>query len=141
MQPLAEHVAQLVRQPQHDIASLTGPRRIGAGQNRLQFLVIDRGNDWRGHHARRHAGVVEGLDRLEPLLRRRRAGLHLAGEPAIERGHRDKDLDQTIPRHGRQKVEVAQDEVRFGDYGERMAVARASVSISDRVMRYCRSIG
>ncbi len=120
LQPFAEHVAQFVRQPKHDIASLTRSGRIGAGQDCLQFLIVDRGNDRRGHHARRHAGVVERLDRLEPLLRRRRTGLHLAGEPTIERGHGYKDLDQIVARHRRQEVEIPQNEVRFGDDGERV---------------------
>ena len=121
LQPFAKHVAQFARQPQDDIARLARAGGIGAGEDRLELLVVDRRNDRRGHDARRHAGVVERLDRLEPLLRRRRARLHLTRQRPIERRHRDEDLDQPVARHRREQVEIAQDEVRFGDDGQRMA--------------------
>ena len=42
LQPFAEHVAQFARQPQDDIAALARAGGIGAGQDRLEFLVVDR---------------------------------------------------------------------------------------------------
>src|SRR5208282_2290302 len=80
-----------------------------------------RRNVRRGHHARRNAGVVQRLDRLESFLRRRRARLHFPRQRAIERRHRHVHLDQPVAGHRGKEVEIAQDEVRFGDDGERMA--------------------
>ena len=47
---------------------------------------------------------------VEALLRRRRAGLHGAGELAVEGGDRDRHAHQVPLGHRRQQVEVAQDQ-------------------------------
>ena len=77
------------------------------------------------------------------LLWRRRARLHLPGEGAIEGRYRDKDLDQVVARHRREEVEVAQDEVRFGDDGERVASSgqRLDQRSGDAILTLDRLIG
>ena len=61
--------------------------------------------------------------RIEPARRRRRARLHDARELWIERRHRDGDLGEIARGHAAEDIDVARDQVRFGDDADRMAGA------------------
>ena len=59
-------------------------------------------------------------ERLEPLVGRARARLHGAGELAVERGDRERHLDQAALGHRLENVEIAQHQRRLGDDADRM---------------------
>ncbi len=79
---------------------------------------------------------------VEPPVGRRRARLHRPRQLAIERGHRQGDLDQPALGHARQDVEIARDERRFGHDADRVAglvqdfqdLAHDAVSPLDRLV-------
>ncbi len=122
-QPFAEEVAHFERKPQQHVAGLPHADGGGGIEDALDLGVVERG-DHRGHHDRgRHARRGQLPQRLEPARRRRRSRLHHAGEPGIERRHRQRHLDQIALRHAREDLEVAQHQRGFRHDADRMAVA------------------
>ena len=82
LQPVLEHLAQLVRQAQQHIA---GVPRAGAGsgvQDLLHLRVVQAGDHRRGQHTGRHAGAGQLGDRVQPAAGRGRARLHAPGQRA-----------------------------------------------------------
>ena len=64
--------------------------------------------------------LTQLFQNVEPALRARRARLELARELAVEGADRHEDLDQILLRHRPEQVEVALDQRRLGDDGDRV---------------------
>ena len=85
-QPVLEQRADLVGQAQHRVA---GPQRAGFGggfEHGFEFVVVERGNDGREHHAGGNAGLGQALDGGQPAAGRGGARLHAALELVVQRG-------------------------------------------------------
>ena len=61
---------------------------------------------------------------VEPACRRGGARLHPPGKDRIEPRHGDRDLDEALPRHRLEKINVAQHQRGFGHDADRMIGAR-----------------
>src|SRR6266478_8181793 len=68
LQPLAEEVAHLKRQPQQHVAGRLRPTGGGSFENALDLRVVDRRDDRRDHHGGRNAGRAERADRKSTRL-------------------------------------------------------------------------
>ena len=136
-------LAQFQRQPQGHIAGLARARRIGAAEDFFDLVVVDRRARWARSTPRpaRRPPPIAG-DRLQPALRRRRARLHAPGEVAVQRRHRQIDLGQTLRPHlgaSRSRSRTTRFDLVTMPTG--WLVLRESTSSTERVTRYCRSIG
>src|SRR6185312_1864457 len=120
-QPFAEKVAHLERQAQQHVARFLDAGDLRRLEDALHLAVVERRDDRRDHHRRRHAGVRQLPQGLEAPHRRRRARLHLARQLGVERRHRQRDLRQLALGHAGEDVDVAQHQRRFGDDADRMA--------------------
>ncbi|MNY01992.1 hypothetical protein D3C86_1345460 [compost metagenome] len=83
-------------------------------------MIVECRNDRRHHHGHGNAGLGQRLHRVQPLLRRGGARLHVARELAVQRRHGNADLGETLFGHGRQNVDIPLDQRRFGDDGDGM---------------------
>ncbi len=112
-----------MRQAQQHVARVA---RAGRGRPRpesLELVIGQPRDDRRDHGADRDPGGAQLLDRLQAPMGCRGARLELAGKLGIERGDRNEDPRQTIRRHRREQVEIAQDRRRLGDDGDRVPAA------------------
>ena len=142
-QPVGEQILRLQRQTQEDIAGLARAIGVGAGENGLHLVVRHAGDDRRDHDRGRNAGLRQLLDRLQPARRRRRARLHRPRQIAVERRHRQRHLDQPALRHGREEIEIAQDQRGFGDDRDRVIGLRQNLqnSAHDAMLAFDRLVG
>ena len=93
----------------------------GGGADRLDLVIVEARDDRRHVDTHWDAGARQLLDRLEPPVGGRGAGLERAGEFRVERGDRDVDPHELVAGELLQQVEVAQDARRLGDDAEGMA--------------------
>ena len=77
------------------------PARRSRLQDALHLGVVQPRDHRRRHHARRHAGLGQRRDRLQPPRGRGRARLHPPRQRRIQRRHRHADPRQPAPRHPR----------------------------------------
>ncbi len=141
-EPFLEKRAYLVRQAQQDPARPGRPRLCPCFEDMLERLVGQCRDDGRDQHSGRDAGRRERADRVQSARRAGRARLELARERRIQGRDRDESLDQVLAGHRRQQVDVALDQRRLGDDGERMVAlgehldqsARDAVAAFDRLV-------
>ena len=119
-EPFAEQLLELQRQSQQDVGRLGCTCFVGRGEDALDLAVVDGGHDGCRHHRDGHAGCAQRFDGLQAPLRRRRPRLHFARDPAVQRRHRDCDLDDPPLRHPRQDVHVAHHQRRLRDDADGM---------------------
>jgi hypothetical protein len=86
----------------------------------LHLAVVERRDHRRAQNPSRDPGAGKRGDRLEPALGCRCPRLHAAGQGAVERRNRNRRARQSILRHLAKDVEVALDQRRFADDGNRM---------------------
>ncbi len=89
----------------------------------LDLGIVDRGDHRRDQRRGRHARFHQLPQGVEPARRGRGPRLHDPRQFRVERGHRDRHLDQIALGHARQDIEIAQHQRRFGDDADRMAGA------------------
>ena len=122
VEPGAEERRDFVRQPDRKIeaAGRAGlDRRL---DDMLELVVGDLRDDRRDRDVAGHAGVVERLDRREPLARLRCARLERPRDLRIERRHGNRDRGEAQVRGLLEQIEVAQHAVGLGR--DREGVAR-----------------
>src|SRR5579871_4296219 len=130
LEPLPEQMLNLVGQPQQDIARPARAALRGSFENRLELVIIERGDHRRRHHYGRYPRRVQLGKRTQPCLRRGGARLHRALQVSVESRDTDGNARQPIASHLRQQLEVAQHERALGD--DRDRVARARQHLEDR---------
>ena len=122
VEPFAEQIGDLERQAQHDVGGEIRPRRVRRGKDVFELVIGQRRDHRRRHHPGRDAGRAERGDGVETPRRGRRPRLHAPRQAAVEGGHRDADLSQSLFGHRRQDVDVAQHQGRLGDDADRVVV-------------------
>ena len=85
-------------------------------------MVVQR-RDHRCHHEpRRNARLRQLPDRVQPPPGRRGARFHRPRQLAVQGGDGNRYLDEALPRHLAQNVDVAGDQRRLGDDADRVLV-------------------
>ena len=120
-QPLGKQGLDLEGQAQGHVHGRGRAGLRGRLQHRFELVIIEAGDDRGEADADRHAGIGEPLHRIETARGRRRAGLHGAGEVAVQRRDRDEGAGQTVAAHRAQDIHIAGDQIRLGDDGEGLA--------------------
>lgn len=119
-QPILKQFVHLQRQAQQHIAAI---ERTGFAHSRHDVfqLVIGEYRDQRGdEYGDRNPRLAQAADGFQAPLRCGGARFEQAGQGAIQGGERYGHVGQVAPRQGRQQVDVALDEGRFGDHAEGM---------------------
>ena len=79
-------------------------------QQFFQFVIVDSRNHRGGNHGDRNAGLAQCRNRFQPGVRRTGPGFELAGQRAIQRGQRNRNLAQFLPGEFDPQVDVAADQ-------------------------------
>ena len=114
-EPVAEQRADLARQAEDDVAGAGDAGLLGGGEDRLDLVVVEAGDDRRDRDPRRDAGLGEAAEGEEAALRRGGAGLHGAGEAAVEGGDGEAGGGEAGVGHLGEDVGVALDQRALGE--------------------------
>lgn len=126
-EPVGEEVLDLVGESEGDVGGGGGAGVGGGAEEGWDLVVVDPGDDGRGHHGDGDAGVGEGADGGEAIARGTGAGLHDGGEARVEGGEADGGCGGVVAREVGEEVGVALDEAVLGDEGDGLAEVAADL--------------
>ena len=120
LEPLGEQILYLMGQAQEDIARRPGAGGGGGGEDVLELHIVERRDHRRRHDAHRNGGIFQRRDGFQPPLGRRRARFHAPRQRRIEGGHGNTHAGEPLGREGREDVDIAHHQGRFGHHRHRM---------------------
>ncbi len=109
------------RQAENDKASRGGAGVARRFQDRRQLVIVDGGNQRRGHHRDRNASLRQCLDGRQAIRGRRGTRLHDAMQVRVERRDREGHARRVELRQLTEIVDVARNELILRDQRHRIA--------------------
>ena len=126
-QPFAEQIADFKRQAQQHIARFPRARLKSCLQNAFDLGIRQCRNNRRDHHRHRNGGFSQLPDRVQPLRRRCRPGLHFACEPPVQCRDRKRHFDEPPLGHRRKQINIARHKGRFRHNADRVVEPRQNL--------------
>jgi len=120
-EPLLEERGDGVREAQGDVAGEASTRIDSSGDDGRHFVIGEAGDDGSDEDAGGNASLGESFDGGEARGRRGGARLHDFAEISVESSHGNEDGDGIDGRELGEHVDVAGDEMVFGDDGDGIA--------------------
>ena len=124
LQPFLEQMFNFMWQAQQRIGGPAGAGAMASLQNGFRLAVVEHRDHGCRHDADGNAGRGQRADGVDAALGRAGARFQAARQAPVQGGHRDKNLDEPLRGHGRKEIDVAFDQGRLGDDGNRVITFR-----------------